>query len=99
MRILPANKQEWFTAFLRPFKVYTFLGVCLFQILLESQRLPGVGAMADLVLGMYAFSVLVFLFSALIQLRCRQRRSGYITLLFAIVDIGIIFLLLPYFAR
>jgi hypothetical protein len=99
MSILPTNSQEWFTAFLRPFKVYTLLGVLVFQILLACRRLPGAGAMAELVLGLYAVSVLVFLFGALIQMICRQRQAGYITLLFAAADVVILFFLLPYFAR
>jgi len=99
MRIFPSNRQEWINAFLRPFKVYTFLGIFIFQILLAVKREPGSGVMGSLVVGLYFISVLIFLFGALVQMRLKQRRAGYITLLFVLANAIIIFMMLPYFAR
>jgi O-antigen/teichoic acid export membrane protein len=99
MRIFPSNSQEWINAFLRPFKVYTFLGIFLFQIVLAAGQKPGADFMAHFVAGLYVISILIFLFGALIQMRFKQRRAGYITLLFVLANIFIIFMMVPYFNR
>jgi len=55
--------------------------------------------MANCALGLYGISIFVFLFGALIQMRCKQRLAGYVTLLFVAGDIIIIFMLLPNLTR
>ncbi len=97
MRVLPSNCQEWFTAILRPFEVYTFLGIFIFQVLMACRRQPGVREMAELALGLYIVSVPILLFGGLAQLGFTPRRAAKVTLLFAAGDVIIILYLLQFF--
>ena len=97
MRILPSNSQEWFTALLRPFEVYTFLGIFIFQVLLACRRQPGIREMAELALGLYIISVPVLLLGGLVQLGFTPRRAAKVAFLFAAIDVCIIIFHIRYF--
>ena len=97
MRVLPSNSQEWFTALLRPFEVYTVLGILIFQVLLACRRQPGVREMAELALGLYVVSVPILLLGGLIQLGFTPRRAAKVAFFFAACDVCIILFHLSYF--
>ena len=76
-------------------KIYSLLGILIFPMTLIHQW--DVRETQMLVFGLYIVSVAVLLFGGLFQLYFKSRRAAIITFLFAIADIFIVYLLMPYF--
>jgi hypothetical protein len=102
MRVLPANRGQWFGLLLFPFKVYLPVGLaCLlvWKAVTEGHRDHGSLAQATApVLFGYTICAIVFLASAAIRFFTHQRELIAGTLLLAAVAILIALMLAPWCA-
>ena len=102
MRALPKGRDEWIALALFPFKVYSVIGICAFGLWHFGQYYCGWGTwhfydeVVGCILTGYMASVPILLCGGLIQWFALKSAAASSTIVFSIVDFGVV-MILPIF--